>query len=178
MHPALSKAWSAAKYGLRLYEFNRRRGTIIAVWAAVETSMDLANSYAWELSERKISKVVPISLRWKLQMFEQIHRDTMPLDNLRRQAAALLERISSLQDDRHWLVHGIIAPHYSMSDGWILKKGDFQRDGSVKFVDKHFTAKHLERIEVESMKLSLQMARYAASVLLTMAKRDRDNERS
>jgi len=65
------------------WELDRRRGAIIALWAAIESAIDKSNHFGWLYSRKSISKVVPQSLRWKIQLFEKINRDLLPFESLR-----------------------------------------------------------------------------------------------
>ena len=151
---------------------------IIGFWAAFESSIDRANSLAWRYSDKSISKVVPQSLRWKLQTFERIHKKLLPFSDLRTQASAILRDMNELKDDRHWLAHGGMIATKSGGDGWTLEKTVFQTDGSVTFERRRFTKDEMSAITRKVQKLGLKVARYTNTVAWKIGHEPSDDSRS
>lgn len=140
------------------------RGGIIGLWALIESSLDQANNYAWLYSQKSISKVVPLSLRYKVQLFEQIHTEVEPLIPLKDQAGIVLAHIRAHLDDRHWMAHGYYLPHKSTADCWLLTKGEFLPDGSFRLLERRFTKDELESIQMDIVRLAVEVERYARLV--------------
>jgi hypothetical protein len=155
---------SAKLFYENVNELNRERGAIIGIWAAVESALDHANKYAWHYTDKSISKVVPQNLRWKIEVFEQVHLEVPPLAPLREQADELLSDIKRLFEERHWMAHGYLLPEKSDPDGWMLTKGEFLRDGGYNLLERRFSKAELSAIRDDVLDLSLKVARYASAV--------------
>jgi hypothetical protein len=178
MGTRLSKVGSLAKWLLHTGRFHYERGQIIAIWASIESTLDSANASAWRYSDKTISKVVPQSLRWKIELFERIHRDLIPFTDLRGQAVELVKLIKARQDDRHWLVHGVYRPIGKVADGWTLKKGEFRSDGNMVFVERTFTQAEMVELRRDLMSLGVKITRYSLLMAARLRKDAADDKGS
>jgi len=88
-----------------------RRGEILTLWAAIEQSIDAANSIAWELLGRTVSKVVPQSFRWKIQLFKALHKKVSPFYGLANMANAIILRLEVQKPLRDLMAHGLLHPN-------------------------------------------------------------------
>jgi hypothetical protein len=174
MRISLSEVVSFVKYMALSGWFNRRRIGIINIWAAIETTIDDANSAAWEMSGRTISAVVPQNLGRKIELFKQIHNKLPAFAPLKSEAVALIEKLSALKDDRHWLVHGSLSEESGR--GWTLQKTEFQRDGSVEIVARTISRAELSKIEGGVHDLLFDMVRYADALRLKVAEHFPDDD--
>lgn len=146
--------------------FDTLRGTILHLWAGVESSMDQANHYAWHYSGKTVSKAVPQSLRWKVELFEGIHTSVLPFEALKSKADALLPQIKALFEDRHWMAHGMMLPKKCDAETWLLMKHEFVRgDGGLKVHERRFTRPEMEDIRMRLVALGMEMASYLDALL-------------
>ena len=105
-----------------------RRGKILTLWAAIEQAIDNANSIAGELSGRTVSKVVPQSFRWKVQLFEALHKKVAPFYGLADMADAIILRLKAQKPLRDLMAHGLLHPS---EPKWTFTLTDFEKDGSL-----------------------------------------------
>lgn len=133
-------------------EFDTHRGHIIAIWAGLETSLDLANLYGWQLTKGKIAPEVPVSLGRKMELFKRVHRldELAPIRELGMEVHLAM---NELYEDRHWLAHGALLPEYCTPEGWRLLKNEFPKkkdggDGGLVTHWRFFT--HAEMFDLGS----------------------------
>jgi hypothetical protein len=140
--------------------FDRLRGGIIALWAAIESSIDQANHYGWLYSNKSVSKVVPQGLRWKIQTFKKVNRDLLPFEPLRERAAELLDWVERRYEDRHWMAHGYFTAWAPDGEGVQLVKHEFLSDGTIKDSDRTFAFDDLSAIYYDLLELGGSFASY------------------
>lgn len=157
---------------LDMAELDRRRGAIIALWAGIESAIDKSNHYGWLYSKKTVSKIVPQSLRWKIQLFQKINRDLLPFAALREKAADLLDWVERRYEDRHWMAHGYVVPWLSSKHSWHFLKHEFQQDGSIKDLQRTFTRDELLAISSDLSKLTMDFAVYLTVLVEEIEKHD------
>lgn len=157
-------------------EIDRRRGAILSLWAAIESSIDRANHYGWLYSKKTVSQVVPQNLRWKIQTFKKINRDLLPFEPLREAAAELLDWIERRYDDRHWMAHGYLLPWECGKDSWGFVKHEFLGNGSIKDLNRTFTRDELVEITNDLCQLAWAMGHYSRHLAEQVLKHAPDNE--
>lgn len=176
MSVSLSKIAGFAKWAAHVERFHYERGRIIGLWAGIESGLDEANVTAWHYSDRKISKVVPQTLRWKLDLFERIHRELLPFAQLRREATAIVKAIKARQDDRNWLAHGMFGPVGRVADGWHLKKVKYLPNGDTDTEARCFTAAEMKAIRHDLTRLSGRVIRYSVALRRQLEKHALDDK--
>lgn len=177
MRRILSKLAYVAKWALDIEHFHYMRGQIIAVWSTIESHMDLANNEAWHYSRGTISTVVPQTLRWKLALFKQIHRDLLPFRELSAEAAHLLAEVKRYQDDRHWLVHGNLWPSGSKPGVYALTRGTYTKHKGLTIKKREITVHELKELRANLLALSAKFALYSLAVGAKMVKHGADDQR-
>lgn len=142
----------------------------------IESSIDMANTYAWIQSNKTVSKAVPLSLRWKIELFARIHRDVPELHHLRHQAEEIVPLIKELEEDRHWMAHGMLMARESKPGSWLLKKGVFLPDGDFKIATRRFTRADLSKIQNRLIVLGAKVTTYSFAIAAKMRKDVADNK--
>lgn len=121
-----------------------RRGEILTLWAAIEQSIDAANSIAWELLGRTVSKVVPQSFRWKIQLFKALHKKVSPFYGLANMANAIILRLEVQKPLRDLMAHGLLHPNQPK---WTFTLTIFERDGPLGSVTTCIETKKFQLCE-------------------------------
>jgi hypothetical protein len=147
----------------RANQLCQHRGIVIGHWAGVESAINQANHYGWQYSREVVGNVVPQSLRWKRQTFEKLHVKSIPFMPLRAKAKAILDEIDRLEVPRHFLVHGYWE--VEQEPGWLLKKTQFNRDGSISLVSWQFSENDMLRLEADLLALGDKIVGYAYALL-------------
>ncbi len=176
MRALFSKIAFGAKWFAHMEHFSYKRGQVMTMWSVIESHIDLANQAAWHYSDKTVSKVVPISLRWKIGLFKQIHRDLLPFQDLREQAADLVRLVKARQEDRHWFAHGCLVPRKSKPGSWLLSKGTLQADGDLVFEERRFTVAEVTQLVGDLTSIGVKFSGYAVQVLAQLNKHPSDNQ--
>ena len=157
-------------------EFSNMRGDVVGLWAGIESAVDKANHAAVALTRREISSVVPQSYRWKVQLFEQLHRDLLPFTELSEEGRVIYQRLASRVQDRHFLVHGYNVPDDDR-EGWTLRRHEFRKDGGLDTAERRFSRSELESLRRDLIDLSNECARYIHALEKKLAQHLADDER-
>ena len=137
---------------------------MVAGWAALESCLDQANHYGWKYSRRTISHKLPRNFSGKVQLFEKLHLKSLPFAPLKVDARALVKRLNSHLETRHFLVHGYLESS-DIEGGWTLCKHFFEPDGSISRSHRRFTRDELSALNVDLTDLIKQATRYVNALV-------------
>jgi hypothetical protein len=116
------------------------------------------------LSERLISKQVPLAFTKKVDVFKKAHRDVPLLIPLTPNARDLLGRLLPLVSDRHFLVHGYVSPFGSQYKDWTLCRHEFSEEG-VSVVQRTYSDEQLTEISRELIRITKLATEYVNLVV-------------
>jgi len=149
-----------------------RRGKILTLWATIEQAIDTANSIAWELSGRTVSKVVPQSFRWKIQLFKALHKKVAPFYGLADIANAIILKLEAQKPLRDLMAHGLLHPNQPK---WTFTLTTFEKDGSLGSVTTCIATKRFQLCEDELLAICGDILKYTAALKIQLAKNPLDD---
>lgn len=164
----LKRFWldiSHGPYSRHYADFDRHRGRVVASWAGLESSLDQANHLGWRWTKRAVSKAVPISFNRKVALFRKLHREVPQFVAVSEDGTALIERILTHLEDRHFLVHGYNAPDEDDRAGWKVRRHIFGADG-FDTVERRYTLEQLKALNRELTDIIDQAVRYTDALLM------------
>lgn len=163
----LKRFWVSVTHGpyWRHYaDFDRHRGRVVASWAGIESALDQANYTGWLWTKRAVSNVVPVSFGRKVALFRKLHREVPQFIAVSEDGTALIDRIMTHLEDRHFLVHGYNVPDENDRTGWKVRRHIFSADG-FETVERRFALEELITLSRELSDIVDQAVRYSDALL-------------
>lgn len=139
------------------------RGSIIAIWAGIESILVQANYVSWSVSHQRVGAQVPVGFKDKVRFFRKAHREVALMKPVAADGGALLQRLLPLLDDRQFLVHGYLIPEQSTRSTFRVNRHEFAK-GGLKTVGRTFTNVELNGLLDELVDIAEQASTYMGLV--------------
>jgi len=135
------------------------RGSIVGLWAGIESSLDRANHAAWITSRDPARKKLPRNFSEKIKSFRELPLHSSTFTELSETGTRLADRVEARIEDRHFLVHGYTVPSSNGDSNLLLRKHKFLSN-TITDEDRTYTIVDLRKFNDETLKLSHDWACY------------------